>query len=332
MGNIFRGNSLDAYSHWAKEGNPSTIISDGAYGVGGFPGDPKTPEGLGEWYRPHIEKWSEHATAQTALWFWNTEVGWAETHPVLKKNGWKYVQTCTWNKGIGHIAGNVNGDTIRRFPVVTEICVLYQRADEAIDNGIHGELDIQQWLRAEWKRSGLPFSAANIAAGVKNAASRKWLASDHLFYLPPLEMMKKMVDYANEHGRELGYGEKPYFSDLGYEENGNWQKFENRWGKLRYQWNHVHGITNVWDEPSLRSKERLKLPGGKTAHLNQKPLSLANRIINATSNAGDTIWEPFGGTGTFAFAAEQMGRKGYVAESNPEYQKIIEKRFESVIP
>lgn len=29
---------------------PSTIISDGAGSVGGFPGDPRTPETLAEWY------------------------------------------------------------------------------------------------------------------------------------------------------------------------------------------------------------------------------------------------------------------------------------------
>jgi hypothetical protein len=59
------------------------------------------------------------------LWFWNTELGWASVHPVLTAHGWDYVQLMFWNKGRGHVAGNVNGQTIRRFPVVTEVCAFY---------------------------------------------------------------------------------------------------------------------------------------------------------------------------------------------------------------
>ena len=50
------------------------------------------------------------------LWFWNTEVGWATVHPLLVASGWDYLQVITWDKGVAHIAGNVNGKTIRRFP------------------------------------------------------------------------------------------------------------------------------------------------------------------------------------------------------------------------
>lgn len=319
-GILHKGDALSAYPVWSAEAVPATIISDGAYGVGGFPGDPKTPDNLGDWYRPHVEAWSEYSSPRTALWFWNTEIGWAEVHPVLKANGWKYVQTCTWNKGIGHIAGNVNGNTIRRFPVVTEICVLYQREPVFSRKNGNGRMSLQEWMRSEWKRSGLPFHEANKAAGVKNAASRKWLASDHLFYPPPQDMMVRLAEYANTHGKPVANKDEPYFSEIGY-------MTEKEWEQHRYMWNHAHGVTNVWDEPSLRSKERLKLPGGKTVHLNQKPLSLARRTIGATTTEGDVVWEPFGGTGTFTYAAEEMGRVGRVAESNPDYQTIIEARM-----
>lgn len=322
---LFKGDVLGAYEHWGKKGSPTVIISDGAYGIGGFPGDPKTPDGLGQWYEPHVEAWSKYATPQTALWFWNTELGWAETHSTIKKHGWKYVQTCVWNKGIGHIAGNVNSETIRRFPVTTEIAVLYQREPVFARIDGNGEQSLQDWMRSEWKRTGLPFSKANEAAGVKNAASRKWLAGDHMFYPPPAAMFKKMIEYANVHGSPLSSTDEPYFNEA-LEMVASSER--NSWDQLRYQWNHVHGITNVWDLPPLRSKERLKLPGGKSSHPNQKPLEIASRIIEATSTLGDIVWEPFGGTGAFAYAAEMMGRKGLVAETNPEYQKIISERLD----
>lgn len=157
---LHRGDVRNAYPKWPT---PATIISDGAYGVRGFHGDTTGPDGLPDWYRPHIEAWSRAAHPSTTLWFWNTEVGWANVHPLLVASGWEYVEVVTWDKGIAHIAGNVNGKTIRRFPVVTEICVLYQRKFAVATPG--GEMSVQRWLRHEWQRAGLPLYLANEACG-----------------------------------------------------------------------------------------------------------------------------------------------------------------------
>lgn len=71
------GNSLNHYESWTP---PQVIVSDGAYGILGFEGDTSDHLGVAGWYEPHIKAWSEHATAQTTLWFWNSEIGWAVTH------------------------------------------------------------------------------------------------------------------------------------------------------------------------------------------------------------------------------------------------------------
>lgn len=99
------GDSLDFYGEWKT---PTVIVSDGGYGVLGFEGDTSDHLDLPDWYRPHIAAWSQHATPATTLWFWNSEIGWAAVHPVLEANGWRYVNANIWNKGKGHIAGNVN--------------------------------------------------------------------------------------------------------------------------------------------------------------------------------------------------------------------------------
>lgn len=185
---LHRGNVLDVYREWPT---PAAIISDGAYGVGGFPGDPRTPDTLQEWYRPHVAAWSTHARQSTTLWFWNTEIGWATVHPILTEHGWEYIQTITWDKGIAHIAGNVNGDTIRRFPVATEVCVLYRRRLEF--TVVDGVKSAKEWMRYEWRRAGLSLNEANDACGVKNAATRKYLTQDWLWYFPPPEQMGRLV-------------------------------------------------------------------------------------------------------------------------------------------
>ena len=119
---LFNEDVMKLYDLWDT---PTVIISDGAYGVSGFPGDTKNYKDLPEWYEPHIKKWSEKATPQTTLWLWNTEQGWATLHPVLLKYGWDFKACHVWNKGLSHVAGNVNTKTISHLPIVTEVCVQY---------------------------------------------------------------------------------------------------------------------------------------------------------------------------------------------------------------
>jgi len=326
---LHRGDVLDAYESWAT---PTTIISDGAYGVGGFHGDPRTPDGLGEWYEPHIVEWSKHSSLATTLWFWNTEIGWANVHPILVANGWEYVETIHWDKGVSHIAGNVNSKTIRRFPVANEICVFYQRRFQfAFDDET---LHVKQWLLREWKRTGLPVREANAACDVKDAAVRKYLDQGWLWYPAPPEMFDKLVAYANEHGNPSGF---PYFSLDGIRPLTG-----KEWGEMRYSWTHQHGFTNVWNRPALQGKERYKGDGRRqaprvhnpkagvgSAHLNQKPLEFMERIVRACTQPDDVVWEPFGGLCSGSVAAVQLGRRAYAAEIDEVFCDLAEERLSS---
>jgi site-specific DNA-methyltransferase (adenine-specific) len=278
---LFRGDALDAYRNWPA---PATIVSDGACGVRGFHGDTIGPEDLPRWYRPHIAAWAAAAGPASTLWFWNTELGWASVHPVLAEFGWEYVQLIVWDKGLAHIAGNVNGRTIRQFPVVTEVCAFYQRSFTV--TGPDGPMPPKQWIRHEWTRSGLSLQRANEACGVKNAATRKYLTKDWLWYWPPGEMTERLAGYANAHGQPTGW---PYYSL-----DGERPVTAAEWDALRYTWRHAHGVTNVWSRRPLHGEERLKGTGRRaaprvhnptaasSAHLNQKPLEFMERLIMAS--------------------------------------------------
>jgi len=309
---LFHGNSLDHYSNWKS---PTVIVSDGAYGVLGFEGDTSDHLSIAQWYEPHIEAWSKLATPQTTLWFWNSEIGWAATHSTLEKNGWRYANANIWNKGKAHIAGNVNTSTIRRFPVVSEVCVQY-----VFEAKIQG-MTLQHWLHHEWKRTGLKFREANTACDVKDVATRKYLDQGHLWYFPPPEKFIKLVMYANEHGKPEG---KPYFSA-----NGISPMTLHEWTGMRSKFNCPHGWTNVWDRPSLKGVERIKVPeqASKAAHLNQKPLDLMKNIIEASSEQNDVVWEPFGGLFTASLAARQTGRIAYGGEIDAAYFQLALSRF-----
>ncbi|EJL84347.1 DNA modification methylase [Herbaspirillum sp. CF444] len=309
---LFHGNSLDYYTEWAP---PHVIISDGAYGILGFEGDTSDHMGVANWYAPHIKAWSEFSSAQTTLWFWNSEIGWAVTHPILEQHGWRYVNANTWNKGRAHIAGNVNTAKIRRFPVVTEVCVQYV-FEPKIDS-----LTLQKWLYREWKRTGLPMKRANEACEVADVAVRKYLDQGHLWYYPPPEMFEKMATYANKHGNPDG---RPYFS-----QNGQSPMTKDDWIKMRSIFHCPMGVTNVWERNPLKGAERIKVPeiSGKAAHLNQKPLDLMTQIISASSDPEHVVWEPFGGLFSASLAAQKINRKAYAAELDATYFQIGLSRF-----
>ena len=323
---LFRGDVLEAYRTWPA---PATIISDGAYGVRGFHGDTTGPEALAGWYRPHIAAWSAAAGPATTLWFWNTEIGWATVHPVLAGYGWEYVQLIIWDKGPAHIAGNVNGRTIRQFPVVTEVCALYQRSLTLPGPG--GPVPVRDWVRGEWIRSGLPLQRANGACGVRNAATRKYLTRDWLWYWPPGEKMGQLAAYANEYGLPDG---RPYYSL-----DGQRPVTGGEWDALRYRWRHVHGLTNVWSRPPLHDAERVKgtmrraaprvynPTAASAAHLNQKPLDFMERALRAVTRPGDCVWEPFGGLCSASVAAVSLGCHACAAETDPAFADLAAQRL-----
>ncbi len=85
-----------------------------------------------------------------------------------------------------------------------------------------------------------------------------------------------------------------------------------------------------WKLPICNGKERLK-KNGKKIHSTQKPESLLHRIILATTNKGDTIFDPFLGTGTTAVVSKKLGRNYYGIEKDKQYFNAAKKRINKVI-
>ncbi|MCL2103440.1 MAG: site-specific DNA-methyltransferase [Kiritimatiellaeota bacterium] len=298
----------DALLRCAEWPSPTVIVADGPYGLSGFPGDPASPESLAEWYEPHAKLWYAHALPSATLWFWNSEQGWANCHRMLEACGWEFKNCHIWDKGIAHIAGNCNTKTIRRYPVVSEVCVQYTRKNTLQSEG--KEMPLRKWLRQEWRRSGLPFSLTNEACGMKNAATRKYFTADHLWYFPPPEAFTALCGYANRYGKAEG---RPYFSADGIRPMTGGE-----WALMRAKFRCEIGVSNVWREPAVRGIERVKKKGG-CVHMNQKPLRLLERIVAASSDPDDIVWEPFGGLCSATLAAVRINRIAFAAEVNTEY-------------
>jgi site-specific DNA-methyltransferase (adenine-specific) len=180
------------------------------------------------------------------------------------------------------------------------------------------QVSMQEWLRLEWLRTGLPLTLTNEACGVINAATRKYFTKCHLWYFPPVEAFEKLAAYANARGRPAG---RPYFSLDGKKTISG-----EEWGRMRAKFYCEVGIHNVWREPPVRGTERLK-EKYRCLHNNQKPLKLIDICVRASSDPGDVVWEPFGGLCSAAISAHSQGRSCVSAEIVPEYYRAAVERL-----
>lgn len=74
---------------------------------------------------------------------------------------------------------------------------------------------------------------------------------------------------------------------------------------------------NTWYIPRVRYRM-----AEYEEHPSQKPEALLERIIKASSNPGDVVLDPFGGTFTTCAVAQRLGRKSIGIEAQEDYIKI----------
>jgi modification methylase len=85
-----------------------------------------------------------------------------------------------------------------------------------------------------------------------------------------------------------------------------------------------------WTLPICTGGERLKDDEGGKAHPTQKPEALLHRVLLATTNPGDTVLDPFFGTGTTGAVAKKLGRKFIGIEREQRYIKVARERIRQV--
>ena len=82
--------------------------------------------------------------------------------------------------------------------------------------------------------------------------------------------------------------------------------------------------SNFWDDISIPYWSMAE----NTAHPTQKPEKLYAKLILASSNEGDVVFDPFAGSGTTAVTAKKLGRHFVTIEENPLYCAWGQKRLE----
>jgi len=73
---------------------------------------------------------------------------------------------------------------------------------------------------------------------------------------------------------------------------------------------------------------QIKKPHKNDLHPTMKPVELVERAIRNSSKPGDTVMDPFGGSGTTVIAAEKTQRLARMIELDPKYVDVIVRRWQ----
>lgn len=107
-------------------------------------------------------------------------------------------------------------------------------------------------------------------------------------------------------------------------------KHEPLWYAVRkgqkHNWQGRRDQTTVWDIDNNNYGARQKEE--QTGHGTQKPLECMLRPILNNSKKGQSVYDPFGGSGTTLIACQKSDRNCYMMELSPAYVDIIINRWE----
>jgi DNA modification methylase len=143
-------------------------------------------------------------------------------------------------------------------------------------------------------------------------------------YLDTIIWKKTGANYAiprNFHIKRNGY----YYPALGWEALLVYQKPGSmprmtREGREYMSRHHI----DVWEIPAVTNQVE------RFGHPAVCPVEIPYRSIQAYTGSEDSVFEPFGGSGTTLVAAEKTGRRAFVMEMNPAYCDAIVKRWETL--
>ena len=115
-----------------------------------------------------------------------------------------------------------------------------------------------------------------------------------------------------------------------------WAKNNHVLGRADYNYKHepiIYGWKGgasheFYGSPSETSLWEINKPHKSDLHPTMKPVELVERALNNSSKVGDSILDPFGGSGTTLIACERLSRVCRMMEIDPRYCDVIVRRWQ----
>ena len=213
--------------------------------------------------------------------------------PVIERAGFTFRQQIVVNKGMQAVAGRTS-DKLKMFPTATESIFFFHY--EARDH-------IRDLLQAERKRLNMKGCDVNgyLGKAITGGGTFACVASE----------------------------KKPREHRV-YPTRSDWTKIQEIMNlpeyDLVYTFNLPRGLTDVWDDINFYDRKVTKI------HSTQKPVALMERLVLASSNAGNSVLDIFAGSGSTAVACKMHGREFLGCEIDSEYYTKSLERIKSTVP
>lgn len=224
-----------------------------------------------------------------------------------------YRNEITWKRKTGR--GETNHKS-NRFGVCTDILLFYSKT---ANNTFNSQFNFEAEGYREYVEKFFRFTDENgrvyRIADLSSPSPRPNLRYEYKGFKPPANgwaISKEKMEQWDQEGRL-------YFPK---DSNGRIQRkrfLDELKGKP---------VQNLWDDIEMISSQSAERMGYPT----QKPLALLERIINASSNPGDVVLDPFCGCGTAVEAAQKLDRQWIGIDITSLAISLIEKRLRDRYP
>lgn len=172
--------------------------------------------------------------------------------------------------------------------------------------------------------------------------ARGWYLRSDIIWHKPNPMPESVTDRptkAHEYIFLMTKSPRYYYDHEAIKEDAIWAE-EKRAGQGRLHYDGKRqgekgtgqeNFVSIVDKKNKRSVWQVNVKGYKEAHFATYPTELIEPCVLAGSKEGDTVLDPFSGSGTTGEVALKHNRNYIGLELNPEYAKISEKRISDAI-
>lgn len=184
----------------------------------------------------------------------------------------------------------------KRYGPIHDVILFYSKGDTFTWNRQY-QPHTQEYLASHYSKvtkDGRAYTLSDLtAAGVRSGSSgQPWRGLDPTDKGNHWKFTIENLEKLDKQGR-IYWSKKP----------GAWPRY------IRYL-DEVKGtpLQDIWTDISpvnAKAKERLGYP-------TQKPIALMKRIVGASSNPGDVIFDPFCGCGTTIYATQEVGQRTWI--------------------
>jgi DNA modification methylase len=165
--------------------------------------------------------------------------------------------------------------------------------------------------------------------------ARGWFLRSEIIWHKPNPMPESVTDRptkSHEHIFLLAKSAKYFYDHEAIKEpvSGNWGTRDRSGGKYHNEGTGLQphsGLEKEYESRNKRDVWTVPTKGYDGAHFAVYPTALIEPCILAGSREGDTVLDPFSGSGTTGVVALRNGRNYLGCELNPEYAELSRKRI-----